>query len=161
MTELKRNGPYWALTALVVAWLGLVVLAPFGAERGWLASPFIYMFFDLVCHQQAERSFHLGEHAFAVCHRCFGLYLGFFLGLLAMPSLPRVRRLLWQHPRAIVVFFVPMLIDVFFITNTMTTRLTTGMLASAPVALFGIVAVQQLLDSDSLFIPEGHTRGEP
>ena len=41
--------------------------------------------FSFICHQMPERSFTLLQHPLAVCHRCSGIYLGFFLGTLLAP----------------------------------------------------------------------------
>jgi uncharacterized membrane protein len=42
----------------------------------------LYAFFAPVCHQDAARSFAWCGHAWAVCHRCAGIYLGLFWGSL-------------------------------------------------------------------------------
>lgn len=39
--------------------------------------------FDPLCHQLPGRSFHLWGEPLAVCHRCTGIYLGLFAGVLA------------------------------------------------------------------------------
>lgn len=36
--------------------------------------------FKPACHQMVERSFLWGETPFAVCHRCFGIYVGLMIG---------------------------------------------------------------------------------
>ena len=43
---------------------------------------FTYLPFSFICHQMPERSFALMHHPLAVCHRCFGIYLGLFIGTL-------------------------------------------------------------------------------
>ncbi len=48
--------------------------------------------FAPVCHQIAERSFHVDGVALAACHRCYGIYWGLFLG----PVLYLVVRR-WEH----------------------------------------------------------------
>jgi uncharacterized membrane protein len=61
------------------------------------ASAFLYVCFSGLCHQIPERSFLLSGHSLAVCHRCFGIYIGFFLGSLNenrfIHRSPQIRRL--------------------------------------------------------------------
>lgn len=47
-----------------------------------IAAFFTYLPFSFICHQIPERSFAILHHPLAVCHRCSGIYLGFFLGTL-------------------------------------------------------------------------------
>jgi uncharacterized membrane protein len=46
------------------------------------AAATLYFSFSFFCHQIPDRSFMISHYPFAVCHRCFGIYLGFFLGAL-------------------------------------------------------------------------------
>jgi uncharacterized membrane protein len=46
--------------------------------------------FDPFCHQLPERSFHAAGHAFALCHRCFGVVAGCAAGAAAAPWLARL-----------------------------------------------------------------------
>jgi len=58
-----------------------VVLAPLAR------SPWLYLAFSFVCHQQPERSLWLAGLPLAVCARCAGIYLGGLVGLLLkLPS---------------------------------------------------------------------------
>ena len=79
----------------------------------------------------------------AVCQRCLGLYLGFWLGLICMPLLKNVRELLLRRPRSLVLFFLPLGIDLLT-DNTATSRLVTGVIASFPIAVFVLAAAEQL-----------------
>jgi uncharacterized membrane protein len=75
------------LAGLGLAWLLLLLLAPFAPHEAWP----VYAFAAGICHQQPERSFHLAETALPVCARCFGLYAaGASAAVVAM--LPAVRR---------------------------------------------------------------------
>ena len=55
----------------------LVTLPPFVAPEWRIV---LMQVFAPVCHQIAERSFHVGGVALAACHRCYGIYWGLFLG---------------------------------------------------------------------------------
>lgn len=75
--------PTWTLAALVSGLvLGLVVLPPLVPDGPRMA---LYAAFSTVCHQLDARSFHLHGHAFAVCHRCTGIFAGLFVGTLLWP----------------------------------------------------------------------------
>ncbi|HVS65038.1 MAG TPA: DUF2085 domain-containing protein [Thermoanaerobaculia bacterium] len=144
MTAPQRM-PHPALVAGTGLWLALVVLAPIAAEGSWSVAPWIYLAFDLVCHQIPERSFFLGDHQLAVCHRCAGLYAGGLIGLLALPWLHRFRGWLLGEPRRMLWCFLPLLIDVALPTDTWGTRFGTGVVAALPVALLLWLAAEQIL----------------
>ena len=126
-----------------------VVAAPLAAQRQSVLAPLLYEFFDPICHQIAARSFHLGGEPLAACHRCLGLYLGFALGLLLLPHCRRVRQWLLEHPRHILLFSIPMLVDWTILTNTPGSRFTTGLIAAAPVAVLLWAATRQIFDTST------------
>ncbi len=109
-------------------------------------APLLYETFAPVCHQIAERSFQLAGHPLAVCHRCFGFYTGFTLGLLALPFLGPVRDWLLARPRRIVLFLAPTMIDWLLPLNTPTSRFTTAVVAAAPIAVLVWAAVGQIVN---------------
>lgn len=71
------------LTCAAVTWLALILAAPAALSRGRLPvlTLAVYHAGSLVCHQRAERSFHLAGVQLPVCARCFGLYLAGAMGL--------------------------------------------------------------------------------
>lgn len=133
--DLLRGSWRWILLVAATFWLLLAFAAPLGAERGWGIAPFIYRFFQSICHQLPERSFQWNVHSLAACHRCLGLYFGFWAGLLLLPLFGRGRRILIEHPHLLFVFVLPLLLD-WFSSNTPWTRFVTGGIASLPVAVF-------------------------
>lgn len=61
------------LAALAAGWVALVLAAP------WLPTPaasVVYLFGARICHQLAERSWHLDGAQLPVCARCLGIYAG-------------------------------------------------------------------------------------
>ncbi len=78
-----------AFMAVTLGWLLLVLLTPAALARdvGGRAVPLVsagtYLLGGLICHQRPERSFHPEGVQMPVCARCFGLYLGGGLGVLA------------------------------------------------------------------------------
>ena len=77
------------VTALALLWTFGVVLAPWLASKGWMLGGLLRLIYRPGCHQLAERCLDLGFGPMAVCARCFGLYVGGFLGLLVMTVLAR------------------------------------------------------------------------
>ncbi len=120
---------------LSALWGGLcvaIVAAPALATYSFSnAATVFYLFFSPVCHQIPERSFMFAGHAFAVCHRCFGIYLGLFLGSLPDPVVYRnVLSLRWRRTWVIGAT-VPLLLDAslpFFgiWSSTMWSRFASG-----------------------------------
>lgn len=75
-----------AICTMAVVWAPLVVASPRLASLpnlgGAHLSAAAYGFGALVCHQRADRSFHLAGAQLPVCARCTGLYLSASLGIL-------------------------------------------------------------------------------
>jgi len=86
------------IAAAAVAWLTLLILAPV-LPAGVAAA--LYAVGSHICHQRAERSFHLAGAQLPVCARCAGIYAGATAGCLLAVS-ERVRiRLLASAPRTL------------------------------------------------------------
>jgi uncharacterized membrane protein len=65
-----------------------------------------YAFGSLICHQQPDRSFHLGLAQLPVCARCTGLYAGAVIGSLVflrlrLPADPRILLIAAAAPTAV------------------------------------------------------------
>ena len=71
-----------AFIAASIIWMILLIAAPFVASRahastlGTLFVVSVYGVGSLVCHQLAERSYHLWTAQMPVCARCAGIYFG-------------------------------------------------------------------------------------
>jgi uncharacterized membrane protein len=92
--------------------LAAIVLAPLAAAAGFRGSALLYAIFSPHCHQIADRCFHVSGYPLAVCGRCLGVYLGFFLGALLYPLTPCSRRKATPSLTALAVFSLPMAVDV-------------------------------------------------
>lgn len=141
----SRSTVYSLLMLGTLAWLGAVVLP--GLAESWLGAA-SHSFFSSICHQMPERSFWLTSGPMAVCTRCFGIYTGFFVGLLMWPYLSGLSRQLLNQPKLLLLFVVPTGID-FFLPNTHWSRFLTGSLAAMPVALFVWVALEEFINLQS------------
>jgi uncharacterized membrane protein len=103
-----------ALTGGALFWSAILLLTPF-----WLSAPrsarasvaaFVYESAGLICHQRAERSFHLAGVQLPVCARCSGLYFSAALGTLVawtgrrrMPARTRMLLAVSAMPTALTV----------------------------------------------------------
>jgi uncharacterized membrane protein len=67
------------IAGLAVGWVSLILLAPFLPIP---AAGLLYLFGSRICHQIAERSFHLDGAQLPVCARCVGIYAGAAVGAL-------------------------------------------------------------------------------
>jgi uncharacterized membrane protein len=82
------SGAYRILLFSVI-FLFLAALGP-----GWYLSEgdtawMHYQLFDMLCHQDPERSFHFMGSLMAVCSRCIGVYGGALAGTALMPLFAR------------------------------------------------------------------------
>ncbi len=139
---------YFILLLLVSGWLLLIVSPSFLAEEYPLPAGAVYYFFSQVCHQIPERSFHWAGFPMAVCHRCLGIYLGFWLGVLGWPSLGYLGRRLLDRPRLVLVPAALLLLNTLT-PNSPFDRVVTGLLAGFPVALFVWIGFEQLFGPES------------
>jgi len=158
--ENREKGEYLttAGSLMTVIWglLSLMIVAPpLLAAHGYnFAATVLYVFFSAICHQSPDRVFTLFDWPFAVCHRCTGIYLGFFLG-----ALPRISRK-FPYPDMqrtwILAALVPLAFDVFapyceIWKNTIWSRFLTGL-------AFGIGTSVLLLQGLAEFVAEAPWR---
>ena len=133
------------LLAACLAWVALVAAPPLLAALGpqWAATGgLVHWLLHPICHQIPERSFALGRVAFAACHRCTGLYVGFTLGVALWPHLPALAAKLAARPRWVAAFMVPLAID-YVLDNTAASRFATGLVAAFPAALLPLLALAE------------------
>lgn len=142
--RLERNLPYWFLMILSCLWLAMVFVPPWAASHSSGLTALLYGIYSPVCHQISERSFQCFGFPLGACHRCVGLYGGFLLGLVAMPWLPRLTAWLFDYPRRMAFFALPIVADYFLWQNVWWSRGLSGLLAAFPVSLFVWAALTQL-----------------
>lgn len=135
----------WA--GLCAAFLAAPLLRAMGYSQ---AAALLFALFSPVCHQDADRSFTLLGHQWAVCHRCSGIYFGLFLAsllpfrLTRILDAPQLRRL-WVACAA-----APILLDALgpFLgvwTNTPFSRLATGFVFGAMLSLLLSTALEEFI----------------
>lgn len=136
---------WWILVGIGVFLVVGAALPPFVAEP-W--QHVLMHAFSMVCHQLPDRSPHIADISFAVCHRCYGIYTGLLLSTVAFLILRHWDY--WISPRIkllLVVFALPLVVDwaVNFTPlpdNTPVSRMVTGGLLGLAV---GFVAVRAFL----------------
>lgn len=95
----------------VIAWLGVIFLAPYLKSQSLSLNIFIYSVFSPICHQTPSRSFFFYGQPLAVCGRCLGIYSGFFIGTLLYPFLKGFSNTDLPKTRIFVIFSIPIVID--------------------------------------------------
>ena len=76
----------WAGLVLLCGFVVFMVLLPPYLDFSWR---FVLMeSFSAICHQLPQRSFHIHDVSLAVCHRCFGIYVGLLIGVLVLTAFP-------------------------------------------------------------------------
>ena len=133
----------------------LILVPPILASRNFhIAAAGIYLCFSRICHQAPGRVFTLSGYLLAVCHRCSGIYLGFFLG--SFLRNPWMHRSLGSRRNWILAAAALLALDALapscgLWTNTPGTRFCTGL-------LFGIVASSLLVQGIAEFLTEAPWR---
>lgn len=141
----------WGIFAsLIAGFIFLILLAPF-AEANNLTSVSnpIHKFFSYICHQMPSRSFHLENHSFAVCSRCFGVYAGLLFGSFAYPFFRSIDEIEPLPRFWLFLALIPMGLDwslgFFGIwENTHLSRFLTGLILGTTCAVFIIPALIEL-----------------
>lgn len=136
--------------AIVFVWFALILLAP-SAEMFGLSniSQPIYSFFGYLCHQMPSRTFHIEDHALAVCSRCFGVYSGLLLGVIIYPFFRTITDTEPLPRFWLFLSLVPIGIDwslgAFGIwENTFLSRSVTGLILGVACAVFIVPALVEL-----------------
>jgi len=138
----------WAIALFVVfLWVAAIVLAPIAHANGFtnISAP-VYKFFSYICHQMPERSFHVENHRFGVCARCFGVYFGLLFGFLIYPLIRKVDEIEPLPRFWLFLAMIPIGVDwslgVFGIwDNTHLSRFITGLILGAACAIYIVPAL--------------------
>ena len=158
--KLSSRKFYLFSLCLMVLWLGLIIGAPFllslppsNCKKGAF---FIYWFFSPVCHQQKTSSFIIYGNQMAVCSRCFGIYLGMMLGVLAYPLIRSFDFIRVVHRRYIMLAPLPMVGDVVLLAvgvypPLLWLKALTGMVFGFALPFYFLPALYQMVSQWSHF----------
>ncbi len=126
----------WWGTVIVSGLIVILATLPPFLPLQWRS--LLMMSFSTICHQLPERSPHIDGVALAVCHRCYGVYIGLPAAALAFllfsrlnVSSNKLRFLLFGSLVLLAIDWGAPLLDLWH--NTPVTRLSTGL-------LFGLTA---------------------
>jgi len=150
----RKSGPIPGAGAIVwpVALLASLSIVVVAAMTPWLAEgprAVIQTAYQTLCHQRADRSFGVGGAQFAVCHRCFGIYSGIAVGLLALPIVWKCRNALKRYSLIVLCTAVaPLVFDwgvdaLGLWSNTAVSRLVTGLLAGVAGGSYLSLAISE------------------
>jgi uncharacterized membrane protein len=147
----------WAIGLGIVSfWLVLILAAPIAKANGLVSvsSP-IYSFFGFLCHQLDGRSFHVEGEKFAVCSRCFGVYLGIVIAFIAFPFWRRIENIDPLPKFWLFAACLPAAVDwsltIFGIwDNTFTSRVLTGGLLGLACGTFIVPSIVEITRNFSL-----------
>ena len=158
--QLSSRKLYLFSLCLVVLWLGLIIGAPFllslPSSNCKKSAFLIYWFFSPVCHQLKGSSFIIYGNQMAVCSRCFGIYLGIMLGVLAYPLIRSFDFVRVVHRRYILLAPLPMVGDVAFLMMgvyppLLWLKALTGMFFGFAIPFYLLPALYQMVSQWSNF----------
>jgi uncharacterized membrane protein len=127
----------------------MILAAPILLSRACVhIASILYFAFSVFCHQIPDRSFFLLGHPLAVCHRCSGMYLGFFLG--SFIHIPIVHRSPLTRRICVLSACMPLLLDVLMTRcgiwhSTGLSRFTTGLLLGCLLSLLLVRGTAEFL----------------
>lgn len=134
----------------IILWLGVVFMAPYLKSQSSDLNKFFYDIFSPICHQIQSRSFFLFGYPLAVCTRCFGIYVGFFVGTGLFPFLKGFSNL--NLPKTKIFIFMSLPIAFDFIGNLLHfwvtpnwLRFITGFLWGKILPFYFIIGLTDLI----------------
>lgn len=135
-----QNKSIYILVLVLSVLLVLIALGGglWGQTEPWFLQWQHKLFYGL-CHQSPERSFWINGQPMAVCSRCFGIYTGFFGGLItAFLVMKRLRNALLK--KVLLVMLILNIVDVAgnilsIWQNTLFSRYVLGFLLAATAGL--------------------------
>lgn len=138
----SQNQPLYFMVALGSAFLIFAALGP-GLTSG-IYEPFNWRYgvFEMLCHQDPQRSYFINGNAMAVCSRCTGFYFSLFFGWILMPLVAKLPLFSEDFPKKFLIATVSInFIDVAgnyfnFWANTLHSRLILGFFLGFSIALF-------------------------
>jgi uncharacterized membrane protein len=133
----------WSIVCL------FILAAPILASNSHYAAAAVFYFsFSCICHQIQERSFIVFGFPLAVCHRCFGIYLGLLLG--AVFNCRFIHRSPQSRRGWVLIACMPLLLDFLapylgLWTGTHYSRFITGLLFGILISSLLVRGVFELL----------------
>jgi uncharacterized membrane protein len=123
--------------ALAAVWVALLVVAP---QLPVQLAGVVYLFGSVICHQIADRSFHVDGAQLPVCARCFAIYAGAVAGACAARTSYAARTFMVRDRVVVVAAAVPTLLTALLewagLHSSNVTRAAAGALLGAVLTAF-------------------------
>lgn len=148
----KRFLKPWSILFVTTGFMFLFSTGFYWMDGNWLTDV-ARQLFNTVCHQFTWRSFALNDVQMAVCSRCFGIYSGLFIGAVLSPVFFMFGK--WWMNYTILLAGIALLLNIAdfsgnFIglwTNTLYSRLITGLLLGLTASMFIVSAIIKQIKS--------------
>lgn len=124
----------YLLTLLgIILWISAVFAAPYLKHQSSIYGDLIYAIYSPTCHQIPSRCLTFYGKPLAVCTRCLGIYVGFFLGTVLFPLLRGFSSGRLPSAKVLALLSIPIVIDtagnlVAFWASPHWLRLATGLI---------------------------------
>ncbi|OGI21077.1 MAG: hypothetical protein A2287_01645 [Candidatus Melainabacteria bacterium RIFOXYA12_FULL_32_12] len=143
---------YLIFLSLSLIWLLILFIGPYLYTLGngfEFVREVYYQVFHIICHQKPERSYLIWGYQMPVCVRCFGIYLGIFLGAIIYPFFKKFSNTDIPKFKYLWFFLTPLIVDGLCQTLSLYDsphymRLFTGILASGGLAFYFLPLINQI-----------------
>ncbi len=95
----------------IILWIAAVFAAPYLKSQSSAYGNLIYAVFSPTCHQIPSRCLTLYGNPLAVCTRCLGIYIGFFLGTSLFPVFRWLSSESLPKAKILILMSIPIVID--------------------------------------------------
>jgi uncharacterized membrane protein len=142
----KGHVIYFLILLGIVLWIAAVFVAPYLKSQSSAYGKLIYAVFSSTCHQIPSRCLTFYGNPLAVCSRCLGIYLGFFLGTILFPIFRGFSSEFLPKVKILILMSLPIVID--FAANMVSLwasdhwiRLSTGLIWGAILPFYFIPGI--------------------
>jgi uncharacterized membrane protein len=143
---------YFLTLLVITVWIAAVFAAPYLKSQSSVCGNLIYAIFSPTCHQIPSRCLSLFGNPLAVCTRCLGIYIGFFMGTCFFPVLGQLSSVLIPKAKILILLSLPIVIDTAANVLSLWTsphwlRLATGIIWGMMLPFYFIPGVADIFES--------------
>ncbi|MGB6867615.1 MAG: DUF2085 domain-containing protein [Candidatus Aminicenantaceae bacterium] len=133
----------------IILWIAAVTAAPYLKSKSSAYGNLIYAVFSTTCHQIPSRCLTLYGNPLAVCTRCLGIYIGFFLGTSLFPVFRGLSSETLPKAKILILMSIPIVIDtaanvVSLWASPHSLRLATGLIWGSILPFYFIPGVTDI-----------------
>ncbi len=133
----KTRSIYVLILLGIIVWIAAVFAAPYLKSQSSAYGNLIYAVFSPTCHQIPSRCLTLYGNPVAVCTRCLGIYIGFFLGTCLFPVLRGLSSESLPKAKILIVMSLPIVIDT--VANVLSPWASPHWLRLATGVIWGVI----------------------